>query len=220
MRALLFRQDGKVTEFEVRGSPPYFILVEPDKELADNDGPIGIVKGKEILFRRLVDYGGNSVAQYAEDGIKPSYFKARAVEAAGRFANEYAREMKYMADAVARPEFLAPVVGKIERYAANVPKQYFAPTKFNYEVSSPKQNFIKPDPYMPEPIKKFNAGPKWDPPFQTVYVDDKSNVYEDEEGNKPFSNITYTPKPEPPPREPDVIGEPKKRLILINKEDE
>lgn len=200
MKALLFRQDGKVTEFEVRGSPPYFILVEADKEIADQGGPVGVIKGKEIMFRRLVDYGGNSIAQYAESGIKPEYFKARAVEARSRFANEYAGEMEYMASVVAKPEFSVPVVGKIERYAAHVPKQYFAPAKFNYEpVKKLEPIPIKADQFGIEAIKKFNAGSQWNPPFQTKYVD-------------------YTPKPEPPPREPDVIGEPKKRLLLIPKE--
>jgi hypothetical protein len=209
MKALLYTLDGKIKEFEVRGATPYFILLEADGSLDDSQGvPIGVVKGAERLFRLIS--GGIRVASYAESGVKPEYFRKRESEARLRYNYDYAMEMDHLASCVSSPEFSIPITGKIERYAEWAHKPYYVPL--------PKPISIKADPAA---IKKFNPGPKWDPPIQTVYVDDKANVF-DSNGDpldKPFSNITYTPKPEPPPREPDVIGEPKKRLLLIVKEE-
>lgn len=217
MKALLYTLDGKIKEFEVRGATPYFILVERDKELNDQGIPIGVVKGSERLFRLANDAFSGGVGFYVESGVTPEYFKKRETEARIRYNYDYANEMKRMAEIVSSPEFLAPVVGKIERYAEWVP---------GLSIKMPEPT-LKPVSI----IKKFDPGPKWDPPFQTVFVDDKANLaqalpaalpYKSEYGDpyedKPFTNVTYTPKPEPPPIEPDVIGEPKKRLLLIPKE--
>lgn len=214
MKALLYRLDGKIKEFEVRGTIPYFILVEPDRTLND-DGTLGIavgvVKGKERLFRLANEPFSSSVGYFVEDGVKPDYFKMREAEARQRGNYQYADEMKWMAERISRQEFLAPITTKIERYA-EWPQVRLKPTeppvKQLFKPVEPEKPIeIKPDQFA---IKSFNS-PKWEPPYQNTYVNDEAN-------DQPFSNVVYTPKPTPP-QEPEVIGEPKKRLILIQKEE-
>jgi len=200
MKALLYRLDGKIKEFEVRGPTPCFVLVEPV-----------VGWGEAVIerqFRLANDPLSNGVGFYVEDGVKPEYFKLREEDARQRHNHQYAEEMKWMAERIARPDFSGPVVGKPERYAdwdPGIPLPTAAPAKP-----------IQHDPFV------VSA------PFQVSYKDNANELF------STFSNITYaqesTPPPAyfklrteaarlpPPPQGPEVIGEPKKRLILIQKE--
>lgn len=229
MKVLLFRLDGRVTEFEVRGSPPHFILVDHKDD-----------KTTETLFHRLVDFGGSSIGQYAEHGINQGYFLGRSSAARQKGNYEYGKEMDYMASIVARPDFPPPIGDKVERYSSWVPKTNMMPIKPDpmvewkakiAELQSQKAILLEEEEkkeaqkkllhdieqlkILPpiQQIKKYNTNDWWDPPYQNTYIADSTE-------DKPFTNITYTPKPTvPPPPAPDVIGEPKKRLILIKKEE-
>ena len=175
MKALLYGLDRTIREFEVSGIPPHFILVEVEQKGTFN----------EKLFRLINDpCGSSSIGYYAEYGVKPDYFRMRASDARVRYNYDYAIEMDYMAERVARPEFSAPVVGKIERYNAWVTKPNFMPNSTS-RWSKPIKNLVQPDPYA-----VINP------------------------------NLTYTPKEIELPalKEPDIIGEPRPRLLLIVKD--
>ena len=182
MKALLYGIDGTVKEFEVHGSPPYFIL-ETDRLLVPGES-VEVDQQKvssynydyaEKLFRLINDaMGSSSIGYYAEDKMSPEVLRMRARLARESYNYDYAREMCYMAERVAKPEFSAPVVGKIERYKA---------------WGAMKPNIVKSDISEETYAKAFER------------------VFGKQAG------------PEAPPMEQDIIGEPKKRLLLIVKEE-